>query len=180
MRRSDSVRAPRTWIRLVIGAATVACCLLGVGQKGPRATGADPLPPAVEQELFARASGLFNPGALPAGSPYIPEHAICGTPIVMALSSNWDRLSRTTQDAFAHLFARPSTQKAVTSPGGRFKIHYDDTGAHAVSSVDANRNGIPDYVDEVGATYDSAWDLQIGQLGYSGPLSDGDDLYDVY
>ena len=180
MKKVDSEKVSTAWSRTFIVAATVVCCGYGARLEAPVASGQDPLPHEMEQELYNRASGLFNPDALPAGSPFIPERAICGTPIVMALASNWDRLSRTTQEAFAHLFARPSTQKTYTSSGGRFKIHYDETGTHAVSTVDANRNGTPDYVDEVSATFEYSWQLQVGQLGYSAPLSDGDDVYDVY
>ncbi len=180
MKRADSARAATAWGRGFVVAAAVACWAYAAPLGAPVSAGVDPLPREMEQELYNRASGLFNPDELPAGSPYIPEHAICGTPIVMALASNWDRLSRTTQDAFAHLFARPSTQKTITSPGGRFEIHYDATGTHAVSSVDADRNGTPDYVDDVAETYDRAWELEVAQLGYSAPLSDGDDYYDVY
>ena len=39
---------------------------------------------------------------------------------------------------------------------------------------------MPDYVDEAARVFESVWDLQINQLGYSPPLSDGDGVYDVY
>ena len=68
----------------------------------------------------------------------------------------------------------------MTSPGERFKIHYDVSGSNSVSLVDQNSNGVPDYVDEVARTFDAAWDLEISELGYDQPLSDGDEFFDVY
>lgn len=98
----------------------------------------------------------------------------------MSLASNWPRLSKATREAFASLFQRPSRQRSVISPGGRFKIHYDVSGSNSVSLVDENSNGLPDYVDEVSRTFDAAWDLEISELGYDPPLSDGDEFFDVY
>ncbi len=139
-----------------------------------------PLPIEVERELYHRACGLFNPEALPPGSPYIPDRAVCGTPVVAALASNWRRLSKTTRESFAVFFQRPTAQQTVTSSRGRFKIYYNRTGSQAVDLTDADTNGIPDYVDEVARTFENVWDLQIDQLGYLAPPSDGDGVYDVY
>ena len=122
----------------------------------------------------------FNREALPPGSPHIPDRAVCGTPVVMALASNWHRLSKTTREAFATLFQRPIAERTAMSPKGRFRIHYNRTGSHAVAPADADRNGVPDYVDEVGRTFEDVWDLEVGRMGYDPPPPDGDGVYDVY
>jgi hypothetical protein len=70
--------------------------------------------------------------------------------------------------------------KNVTSPSGRFEIHFALTGFHAVDPKDDNRNGIPDYIDETARTFDRLWELQVDQLGYRPPISDGDEYYDIY
>ena len=139
-----------------------------------------PLPPEVEEAIYSRACGLFNRDALPPGSPYIPDRAVCGTPALLGLASNWHRLSKRTVEAFSTLFLRPGSTHSVTSPGGHFKIHYSTFGSHRVDPADNDRNGIPDYVDEVSRTFDSVWDLQINRLGYNPPPSDGDPFYDIY
>lgn len=139
-----------------------------------------PLPPEVEEAIYCRACGLFNRDALPPGSPYIPDRAICGTPVLVELASNWHRLSKRTKEAFSTLFLRPGATHSVVSPEGRFKIHYNISGRHRVDPTDEDKNGTPDFVDEAARTFDSAWELQIDQLGYNPPLSDGDELYDVY
>ncbi len=139
-----------------------------------------PLPREVEHTLFLRACGLFNREALPPGSPYIPGRAVCGTPVVMALASNWHRLSKTTREAFATLFQRPVAERTEMSPKRHFRIHYNRTGSHAVHPADADRNNVPDYVDEVGRTLEDVRDLQIGRMRYDPPPSDGDGVYDIY
>ena len=139
-----------------------------------------PLAPDVEQMLYLRACAHFNAAELAPGSPYILRQATCGTPAIMGLASNWPRLSRATKTAFATLFRRPSAQASAVSPGGHFRVHYSTTGRDAVATTDADRNGIPDYVDETARALDFVWQLQVNQLGYQAPPSDGDAHYDVY
>ena len=43
----------------------------------------------------------------------------------------------------------------------------------AISTVDANKNGQPDYVDSVYATLKHVWDYETRTLGYRAPLGDG-------
>ena len=139
-----------------------------------------PVPRETEVELFNRAAAVFRPDLLPANSPYFHERAVCGTPVIMALATRWSSLSGQTQQAFAHVFQRPAMTDSMVSAGGRFRVHYDTRGRHAVSPADDNRNRVPDYVEEVAATFDAVWELQVGRLGYRDPLDDGDGLFDVY
>ena len=139
-----------------------------------------PVPRVTEAELFNRAAAVFRPDLLPADSPYFHERAVCGTPVIMALATRWASLSAETHQAFAHVFQRPAMTDSLESPGGHFRVHYDTRGRHAVSPADANRNRVPDYVEEVAATFDAVWALQVRNLGYRDPLDDGDGLFDVY
>ena len=139
-----------------------------------------PMPPELEAELFNRAAAIFRPDLLPADSPYLHDRAVCGTPVIMALATQWPMLSENTQRTFAILLQRPAMQDSIVSPGGYFRVHYDTSGPHAVALTDADRNRVPDYVEEVAKTFDAAWALQIGDLGYRVPLDDGDGLFDVY
>ena len=139
-----------------------------------------PLPRDLEVELFNRSAAIFRPDLLPMDSPYFHHRAICGTPAIMALATQWPRLSKNTQQAFAHVFQRPAMADSIVSPGGRFLVHYDVRGQHAVAPNDADGNGVPDYVQEVAATFDATWALQIDDLGYRVPLDDGDGRFDVY
>ncbi len=138
------------------------------------------LPRDLEVELFNRSAAIFRPDLLPADSPYFHNRAICGTPVIMALATQWPRLSKNTQQAFAHVFQRPTMTDSINSPGGHFRIHYDTSGQHAVAPADADGDKVPDYVQEVAATFDAAWALQIENLRYRVPLDDGDGRFDVY
>lgn len=78
---------------------------------------------------------------------------------------------------------RPTNQFQVSSPSGRFLIHYDNIGENAVHQEDKNANSIPDWVDSVGYYFDYSYRLQIDTLGYPIPPSDvggGSTQYDVY
>jgi len=108
--------------------------------------------------------------------------ASCGTMAIMGLQSNWDKLSPATKTTFSQLLQRgqPTRTASVKSSSGHFEVHYNTTGIHAVSLVDADKNGIPDYVDETIKAFDATWNRQIVELGYQAPPSDGDGIYDIY
>ena len=65
-----------------------------------------------------------------------------------------------------------------------FRIHYTLTGDDAVSEKDADNNGIPDYVEQVGEAMEHAWAVQVEQWKWAAPPADGikggNALYDVY
>ncbi|MSS72173.1 MAG: hypothetical protein EXS64_11880 [Candidatus Latescibacteria bacterium] len=138
------------------------------------------------QMLADRALRLLDPshtGAVPG-----PSRATCGTATLMAVRSGWNDLPEKTRGRLALLLqqqGRPTTQAVTVSPSGRFRIHYDTSGLHAVALTDLNGNGVPDYVEEVGTTADSAWSLQIDGFGFHPPPSDGTvgggaGQYDIY
>ena len=131
-------------------------------------------------DIYCRACAHFFPEVLPADSEFRLDRAICGTSAILGLTANWDRLPPAAKEAFAFLQQRPILSHSILSSGGHFKIHYNTTGTHAVDPTDANANGVPDYVDEVARVFEEVWDLQINQLGYNPPLSDGDNVYDIY
>jgi hypothetical protein len=77
---------------------------------------------------------------------------------------------------------RPRMQFSILSPSGLFRIHYDTLGLNAVPTLDADRNGIPDYVDSAAYFMDSAYHFAIDTLGYRIPPRDYVDSssWDVY
>jgi hypothetical protein len=166
---------------LVLAVAIAQLLLSGPQADAAGPLGADLMKTDLERELHSRACGLFYPESLPEGSPYVPGRAVCGTPVVMSIASNWNRLGKSAKEAFAVLFQRPSRQRTIISSGGHFKIHYDVIGANAVDQTDSiDVNGVPDYVDEVDRTFESVWSRQIDALGYSEPVNDGDGYFDVF
>lgn len=79
---------------------------------------------------------------------------------------------------------RPVLPESVSSPGGRFRIHFTRTGPDAVPPDDADGNGIPDYVDEAGHALDKAFLAEVDTMGYVSPPSDdtagGSPQFDLY
>lgn len=80
---------------------------------------------------------------------------------------------------------RPALANELTygAPGGEILVHYSTTGTDAVPALDANTDGVPDFVAEVANTAELALD-QFTLLGFRRPLSDGtlggDGRIDVY
>lgn len=131
-------------------------------------------------DIYCRACAHFFPEVLPVDSEFRLDRAICGTSAIRGLTANWDRLPPAAKEAFAFLQQRPILSHSILSSGGHFKIHYNTVGNDAVAPTDTDANGVPDYVDEAARVFEEVWDLQINQLGYNPPLSDGDNVYDVY
>lgn len=89
------------------------------------------------------------------------QHRYCAT-----LNQLLDRLDQKTQ----HI-AVADTFRAfqMRSPGGKFLVHWDETGTNAVPSADISANGVPDYVDSAMVYLDTAWEEYINQMGYAAP-----------
>ena len=105
------------------------------------------------------------------------------TLILLEIKRNWDLFSPQTQLALSTAIPRLPADFSFASPGGFFRLHYNDTGVNAVPLTDANFNTIPDFVENCAAYLDSSYDKHV-LLGYMEPPSDdtagGDDLYDIY
>ena len=121
-------------------------------------------------------------------SQYIPAERFIdrsATPLFWEIKRNFDDLSSADKNTLRDYLSRPSNEFSMASPGGNFRIHYSLTGANAVASDDIDpSNGIPDYVDWVAESMDSAYACLHTHLGYAVPPTDGseggDDKYDVY
>ena len=139
----------------------------------------------LETALIYQVLSVRAPDQLPAIYRESGGLAVCGTPhLVQAMSAAPD-LSAEFQARLGKLAQRRTdAQHNILSPSGRFRVHYDTEGRHAVAPTDDDANGIPDYIDLTMAVLDSVWVLQIDQLGYNPPPSDnglgGGDEYDAY
>ena len=139
----------------------------------------------LETALLYQVLSVRAPDQLPAMYRESGGLAVCGTPhLVQAMSAATD-LSPEFQARLGKLARRRTdAQHTLLSPSGRFRIHYDTEGRHAVSPKDDDANGIPDYIDLALVVLDSTWVLEVEQLGYNPPPSDnglgGGDEYDAY
>jgi hypothetical protein len=92
-------------------------------------------------------------------------------------------------ERFGHLFDQVPTLMATSkllnerqqylSESGKFTIHYVTNGIDAVPNMDANEDGIPDFVEWAAEAADSSYQLQINELGYPDPIPTGTS-YDIY
>ncbi|MCS7169131.1 MAG: hypothetical protein NZ949_00755 [Candidatus Kapabacteria bacterium] len=79
---------------------------------------------------------------------------------------------------------RPELPSSYETPDRRFRLHYTINGPDAVSSVDADGNGIPDYVDTAADLLRYVFSVLVDSMRYAPPPSDagagGSEAYDVY
>lgn len=79
---------------------------------------------------------------------------------------------------------QPTMQRTVISKLGKFAVHYDVTGVHAVSPIDNDGNSIPDYVDSAAYYFDYSYLAETEQLGFQPAPTDnigGNPApYDIY
>ena len=139
----------------------------------------------LETALIYQVLSVRAPDQLPAMYQESGGLAVCGTPHLVQAMSAAPNLSADYQTRLGKLARRRTdAQHTLLSPSGRFRIHYDTEGRHAVSPRDDDANGIPDYIDLALVVLDSTWVLEVEQLGYNPPPSDnglgGGDEYDVY
>ena len=130
-----------------------------------------------------RGYELFAPERLDARYR-VPDdrHDKCGLGVIHLLRTEFDTFTPDEQDFFRRFAFRPSLPQSYVSPGGFFKLHYTTSGRDAVSVVDDDGNGIPDYIDEAALAFDNVHLLYTVTLGYQAPPADGIDgnEYDVY
>ncbi len=139
----------------------------------------------LETARLYRVYEAVNPTAVPAkfrGSSGVI--AACGTPVVSDAIAAIDESSAEYGQQLFKTLQRPILQESTVSPSGHFRIHYELSGGDAVDPTDEDGNGIPDYIDHAAAALDSSWRLEVDELGYRVPPSDGGagggDEYDVY
>lgn len=126
----------------------------------------------------------FNPSA--EGVPINPDYSRsilgkCGTELVKTYYSSKTSLSdESVQEIESYLRKKSSNTASIyTSPSGRFRVTYETTGTHAVSAVDTNTNGTPDYVERVGLYFDQSWEKEVVELGFKAPPATAQNPYEI-
>lgn len=131
---------------------------------------------------------VIDPYSLPPeilGESFHPQK--CGTGIALEIFESVGEIPEL-RPHLQELLTRVDKQKYFDTPGGRFRIHYDTSGTHAVYQPEVDEDppdGHPDYVNRCGDYFDRAWAFQVDTLGYDAPPYDstnggGVNLYDVY
>ncbi len=165
-------------------------------------------------EIYKISPGLaaFQTGNrfLKKQNEFYSDFPRCLTPDYCNLYQNFERLSPKARE-FARLkiFTRPTEFTGDYTGGqyrkdepvlfynsnkGHFKIHYSETKTdlnNQVSTIDNNRNSVPDYVERVADIFESVRTKELEKMGYTEPESDNgtgtdekgnikDDKYDIY
>ncbi len=100
----------------------------------------------------------------------------CATPYLLAVHSRWNLLSPQSKEGLSRVMQRPTLQTSTLSPSGRFRIHFDTTGANQPALIAAGQdvpNTTKAYVDSVAKVLDYVWTYEIDTLGYDPPPPDG-------
>ena len=134
-----------------------------------------------ETSLLYRTYSLFEPSKLPPEYRDEGRFVKSGTSLASEVRAAWSELSPSAKTVLTPFFSRrDDLPEKHLSESGRFLIHYTLSGINEVSAEDVDGNEVPDYVDEVAAAFDSAYVLEVEELGYRKPIDDGDGAWDVY
>lgn len=132
--------------------------------------------------LFLSVKGIKSEFT-PDRSVGFEENIKCGLHLINTLRSNIDNFSPDQQEMLKILLQRPSATNTLITPGGKFKIHYNQSGSDA-----------PSYnINDLALALDSVYKFEIEFLGYDFPPGDslynpdlspqeygGDNRYDIY
>ncbi len=178
--RFFQIRNPKFEIRNIL----LAACFLPLFLTGA-ADGAEPNTAKAREldSLFAEAmrmTGRRLPGDSSAVAASRPIK--CGFSLRNRIRVRFHQFSGEQQLLLSKMVTRPVLPYHAISPGGRFRIHYALTGSDAVSGVDADGNGVPDYVDTAGNSLEYAYHVEVEELGFKAPPSDDTDgsEWDIY
>jgi hypothetical protein len=101
------------------------------------------------------------------------------------LARNWRLFSESFRQLYLKSLQLPTDFSVFIEPTGKFEIYYTTSGISAVEATDevsfgpdsahwrysrSVANGIPDYVDQVAWSLDSAWSMIVDRFGFSAPI----------
>lgn len=172
-------------LRLLAALTAGAVCAPAFGTGSAAAAGA---PPAPEEALEAARAALDpDPGA-----PAARDTTLAMRDLALAVP----KLRGKERRAAIRILARPTdnpdpnrdTYAVREEPplcNAHFCVHYVRTTPDAPSPIDANLNGVPDYVESVLAAAEASYNVQNQSLGWpraksDGTLGGGNGLTDIY
>ena len=140
------------------------------------------LDPEVFTEALAEASAEALDGKLPNELKSTTGPIKCAFGLANRVRRQWYRFNTEEQAKLAAMVLRPDLPLSLTSPSGRFKIHYAISGSNGVPPEDLDASGLPDYVEHAAAILDSVYNVEVGLLNFKAPPLDDVDgpEWDVY
>ncbi len=147
----------------------------------------------IDEYILNKAWAVFKPEKL-SGTKYVlsaedAKFRKSGTPTILEIKKNWNKLSQETQDILqCNILLRPDDGLICegsivdtfpsTFPSAHFIVHYNTSGANAVTLA---------YATKISSYFETAYTEEVTNLGYNAPPSDlaasnngGDGKYDVY
>ena len=115
-----------------------------------------------------REAALSDPTKLPA-KYQSSSKGKDATPSLVQMAKDWSSLSKSTQQQILDLRAKGLGQLSQSVATAHFILHYTTVGNHAVPLLDANRNGIPDFIDVAAQSVETVWHREIVELALPGP-----------
>ncbi|WP_185958439.1 MXAN_6640 family putative metalloprotease [Fodinibius sediminis] len=138
---------------------------------------------SIDEKILYQLYAGTKPQSLPRSYQRGDDRSIkCGTPALMDFHKHRSRLSAGTVARVEALTSTPiqhATQR-YRSRSGRFEINYSTAGEHAVPTQDTNNNGTPDYIEWVAQAADSSYRHEVQNLGYTDPMPDPGQPYQIY
>ena len=126
-----------------------------------------------------REEALSDPSKLPAKYRSSAKGKDATSSLV-EMAKDWSSLSKSTQQEILDLRAKGLGDLSQTVETTHFVLHYTTVGNHAVPLLDANRNGLPDYVDVAAQSLEAVWQREVVQLHYPPPLGTPAQKFHVY
>ena len=81
------------------------------------------------------------------------------------IQQHWDRLSPELRNILKKPSGKPpQLQDSTISSSGKFMLHYNRNGVHAIPNLDISGNGIPDYIDSASVILDYVWEIEIDSI----------------
>jgi hypothetical protein len=88
---------------------------------------------------------------------------------MVQMAKDWATLSTATKKEIKDLRANGFGNLKGTVTTAHYVLHYTTQGDWAVPSLDANHNGIPDFIDAAASSWEAVYAREVGQLGYPAP-----------
>ncbi|MGA1796409.1 MAG: MXAN_6640 family putative metalloprotease, partial [bacterium] len=137
------------------------------------------------EELNLRIQEIFKKG------PYARERGAeapvlkCATPIIRYALRHKELLWPENQFIRYRPTYGGAPELAYDIPEGHFRIHYTESGTHAVYGSDGNPDTIPAFITDLASYFEYSWSTEVDGMKYFRPRPDGSaggdtDLYDVY
>ncbi len=98
------------------------------------------------------------------------EDRKCGMRYSLMIQRYHEQLDPALYQAYVqHVELDTARQRSTLSLSGYFRLHWNESGKHAVPLEDQDSNGIPDYIDKAAVILDSVRVVEVELMGYQAP-----------